>query len=147
MQHSFSSGPEVLQEFYKALPQAELHEDKKVLTLGDNTVFPGTRSLNKIFVRDCYSDLYEIVMNSDIDSTLITGTPGIGKSFCAFYFMWRLLSEGKTVIYQHNRMYYRIGDGGVFRGTWENANFFDDKVTKRYYWIMLLLLQYITACD
>jgi DNA replication protein DnaC len=121
-----------LQEFYRALPQAKLDEDKKVLTLSDNTVFPGTFELNKIYIRDCYSDLYELVMNSDIHSTLITGTPGIGKSICAFYFMWRLLSEGKTVIYQQDDEYYRLGDGGVFRGTWEtffDARFFDDKVT------------------
>eukprot|EP00953_Heterococcus_sp_UTEX-ZZ885_P039879 20413-Heterococcus_DN1.PRE.1 len=123
-------GPEELQEFFRALPQARLDKNKKVLTLSDNTVFLGTYELNEIYVRDCYSDLYELVMNSDIHSTLITGTPNIGKSICAFYFMWRLLSEGKTVIYQLDDEYYRLGDGGVFRGTWEtffDARFFDDK--------------------
>ena len=55
----------------------------------------------RIFVRDCYKEMYDIIMKmnkeEDLDkkrrSFLITGTPGIGKSLFALYFIKRYLDE------------------------------------------------------
>ena len=61
-----------------------------------------------IFVRRCYVELEKIVYDiwsrkrpqtSEPWMVTILGTPGIGKSYFAFYFMRRLAKEGKTVVY------------------------------------------------
>ena len=55
----------------------------------------------RIFVRDCYKEMYDIIMKmnkeEDLDKKrckfLVTGTPGIGKSLFALYFIKRYLDE------------------------------------------------------
>ena len=55
----------------------------------------------RIFVRECYKEMYDLIMEmnniEDIDERrcrfLVTGTPGIGKSLFALYFIKRYLDE------------------------------------------------------
>ena len=55
----------------------------------------------RIFVRECYKEMYDLIMKmnniEDIDERrcrfLVTGTPGIGKSLFALYFIKRYLDE------------------------------------------------------
>lgn len=54
-----------------------------------------------LFVRDCYLDLFELVY-AEVSlgyKCIVTGTPGIGKSFFGYYAIGRLLDAGFTVIH------------------------------------------------
>ena len=56
---------------------------------------------NKLFIRQCYHDLYDIVIKTPVLHTkpiriLLTGTPGIGKSTFLIYFIIRYLYESKN---------------------------------------------------
>ena len=57
----------------------------------------------KIFVRECYRELYETVsalmlrQELDFAVTLFTGVPGIGKSMFLVYFIYRFLHDGRFV--------------------------------------------------
>jgi hypothetical protein len=50
-----------------------------------------------------------------IHKAIITGTPGIGKSLFLIYLLWKLVKEGKCIlfIYGAYNIYYD-GKGGVF---------------------------------
>jgi hypothetical protein len=54
---------------------------------------------DKIYVRECYRDLYELAatgmlnLTSTYSVTLFTGVPGIGKSLFLVYFIYRFLSD------------------------------------------------------
>ena len=51
-----------------------------------------------------------------IGKAIITGTPGIGKSFFLFHLLWQLVKKGKRVLFilDPNTIYYD-GQGGVFQ--------------------------------
>eukprot|EP01039_Chlorochromonas_danica_P010110 gene10110-11190_t len=55
----------------------------------------------KIFVRDCYSQLYDKVSDlmlrgsMEFGATLFTGIPGIGKSLFLIYFIYRFLQDDR----------------------------------------------------
>ncbi len=51
-----------------------------------------------------------------VEKAIITGTPGIGKSLFLIYFLWKLVKEGKRVLFIfHPFSIYYDGSGGVFR--------------------------------
>ena len=57
---------------------------------------------NRIYVRSCYEDLYEIcaghILNKNLFGYpvfLITGVPGIGKSLFLFYFIYRYIRDDR----------------------------------------------------
>jgi hypothetical protein len=77
-------------------------------------VIPST-TLNKLYIRESYRTIASSI-KPGINKTIITGTPGIGKSLFLIYLLWKLVKEGKRVlvIYQPFNIYYN-GKGGVFR--------------------------------
>ena len=53
--------------------------------------------------------------NPGINKAIITGTPGIGKSLFLIYFLWKLVKEGKRVLFiYHPFNIYYDGNSGVF---------------------------------
>ena len=59
----------------------------------DNSRF--LESPSKIFLRNCYEDLYHLILEEKGRNILITGNPGVGKSYFSLYVMYRLLCEKK----------------------------------------------------
>jgi hypothetical protein len=76
-------------------------------------VIPGT-SLTKLYVRESYQSI-ATDLKPGINKAIITGTPGIGKSLFLFYLLWKLVKEGKRVLFiYHPDIIYYDGQGGVF---------------------------------
>ncbi|KAG5177587.1 hypothetical protein JKP88DRAFT_265037 [Tribonema minus] len=106
-----------LRNFWLSLPQAQI-DKHGILKLPGNMTFlgdPGRK--DRLYVRSCYTELYDEIkelnaagVNRD-PRVVITGTPGAGKSQFAFYCLWRLSQEGKTVLLQvANKYYYFSGN-------------------------------------
>ncbi len=71
-------------------------------------------SLNNLYIRECYRTIASSIY-PDINKAVITGTPGIGKSLFLIYFLWKLVKEGKRVLFiYHPYNIYYDGKGGVF---------------------------------
>ncbi|KAF0683296.1 hypothetical protein As57867_024568, partial [Aphanomyces stellatus] len=71
-----------------------------------------------LLVRASYQTIASSIQDRGKDGifkTIITGTPGIGKSLFLIYLLWNLVKAGKKVlfIYHPNLIYYN-GLGGVF---------------------------------
>ena len=104
----------------------------------------------RIFVRECYKEMYDLIMkmNKAEDITkrrrrfLVTGTPGIGKSLFALYFIKRYLDEYNCSApfgFQRDRGKANIitSSGAIYRGvpkeiyeSEKNLPFFCDGVEK-----------------
>lgn len=56
--------------------------------------------IKEVFIRESYARLYDNLAKTVAEDFFITGTPGIGKSFFAFYLMYKLIKEGKSFIYE-----------------------------------------------
>ena len=55
----------------------------------DNALTEG--HLKRIYIRNCYKHLYDIMMANH--NCLLIGTPGIGKSHAIYYFIYRILND------------------------------------------------------
>jgi hypothetical protein len=104
----------------------------------------------RIFVRECYKEMYDLIMEmnkaEDIQKRrrrfLVTGTPGIGKSLFALYFIKRYLDENNYSApfgFQRDRGVADIitSNGDLYKnvpsatyGNEENLPFFCDGVEK-----------------
>ena len=74
-------------------------------------------TLNRLFVRDSYQSIASSIQPG-INKTIITGTPGIGKSLFLIYLLWKLVKAGKRVLFvYHPVTIYYDGQGGVFELT------------------------------
>ena len=56
----------------------------------------------KIFIRDCYRTLLDILLNSESNYHVLFGTPGVGKSHFALYFVYTLIRLGIPFIFDSN---------------------------------------------
>jgi hypothetical protein len=115
--------------FWRALADAQEDSDG-CLPLPSGVFFMGTPARgSRIFIRRCYRDLEQCIKDSieqrGIQRVVVTGTPGIGKSCFAFYWLWRLRQEGKTVVYQLGNKYFRFCGDDVQRGTWDTFLYAD----------------------
>ena len=71
-------------------------------------------SLNTLYIRDSYRKIASSI-KSGINKVIITGTPGIGKSLFLIYLLWKLVREGKRVLFvYHPFNIYYDGKGGVY---------------------------------
>jgi len=71
----------------------------------------------EFYVRACYPTLAAKILElaqSGTRTILITGTPGIGKSFFRNYMLWHLLRDGKDVLMQSTRRYGASGFALVY---------------------------------
>ena len=71
-------------------------------------------TLNSLYIRESYRTIASNI-NPGINKAIITGTPGIGKSLFLIYLLWKLIKEGKRVLFiYHPYNIYYDGKGGVF---------------------------------
>ncbi|CAM9627633.1 unnamed protein product [Ectocarpus sp. 13 AM-2016] len=104
-----------LTDFGAALPGAVVTNN--TLELANDTFFLGIPSLgSKLFIRPCYKDLAKLILGGDSSNIAVTGTPGIGKSMFGYYLLYLLRCQGKTVVFQVKRAWYRFSDAGVIKG-------------------------------
>ncbi len=87
----------------------------------------------------CYKDLIAhlsprltaaVSAPQSLRRVVITGTPGIGKSCFALYWLYELCRSGKTVIVQLQADFYRFSGDAVLTGYFEDfgrAGYFTDK--------------------
>ncbi|CAN0396163.1 unnamed protein product [Ectocarpus sp. 12 AP-2014] len=109
-------------------------ETNSTLELVSGTFFLGnSQHGSKIYIRPFYKQLGQLIFSGaksgEMWNTVVTGTPGIGKSTFSFYLLYLLRREGKTVVYDLNNTWYRFSDEGVVRGTRDNfltAGYLDD---------------------
>ncbi len=81
------------------------------ISFGQN--MPST-TLKKLYIRESYRTIASSI-NPGINKAIITGTPGIGKSLFLIYLLWKLVKEGKRVLFiYHPFNIYYDGNGGVF---------------------------------
>ncbi|CAM9756354.1 unnamed protein product [Ectocarpus sp. 4 AP-2014] len=107
------------EDFGAALPGAVVVNN--TLELANDTFFFGTPSLgSKLFIRPCYKDLAELILGGDSSYIAVTGTPGIGKSMFGYYLLYLLRCQGKTVVFQVKRAWYRFSDAGVIKGDYKD---------------------------
>eukprot|EP01033_Poteriospumella_lacustris_P010765 gene10765-7657_t len=72
---------------------------------GVDVVFPVEDNATDIFVRDFYGTFWKCFMESVVPDSkcpgmVCRGPPGVGKSYMAMYFLFKLLVEGYTVVYE-----------------------------------------------
>ena len=98
--------------FFIELPKAE--ENGRWLHLLHQ--IPDGLKLDRLYIRDCYRSLLDNVITEDpVKKTIITGTPGIGKSIFLIYLLWKLIRSRKRVIFvYHPYSVFFDGKGGVF---------------------------------
>ena len=106
-------------EFLFSIPQAKLENDDKILSLPDGIFFDDDvyKSYSRVYVRSCYPKLAEVFAESNFGSMILTGSPGFGKTFFGWYFMWWIVKDAV----KHNRsqkIFYHTAKGIV-------AAFFD----------------------
>ena len=73
---------------------------------------------NQLFLRDCYFEMKQLIAEyfrldtetPNFGQVILTGTPGIGKSCFAYFFLLQLLGSDEEVVYQvGNRHWYFDG--------------------------------------
>eukprot|EP00557_Chaetoceros_sp_GSL56_P003743 CAMPEP_0176496978 /NCGR_PEP_ID=MMETSP0200_2-20121128/11477_1 /TAXON_ID=947934 /ORGANISM="Chaetoceros sp., Strain GSL56" /LENGTH=475 /DNA_ID=CAMNT_0017894957 /DNA_START=66 /DNA_END=1490 /DNA_ORIENTATION=+ len=96
--------------FYKHICSAT--ERDEWISFGQHKM-PST-NLNRLYIRESYRIIASRI-HPGIDKVIITGTPGIGKSMFLIYLLWKLVKEGKRVLFIfHPYNIYYDGQGGVF---------------------------------
>ena len=106
-----------VQTFWTHLSEARQDDDQgTVLTLPDGVFWLGDRQFgNKLFVRPCYPILFDLIKADWLHekTTLLLGSPGIGKSSFLCYVCWRLSNEcsNRTIVLQKRNFIYRFNKG------------------------------------
>jgi hypothetical protein len=104
-----SSFPRCQVPFYNNIYNAT--ERDGWISFGQN--IPST-TLKNLYIRESYRTIASSI-NPGINKAIITGTPGIGKSLFLIYLLWKLVKEGKRVLFiYHPFNIYYDGNGGVF---------------------------------
>ncbi|CAG8650232.1 32715_t:CDS:1, partial [Gigaspora margarita] len=96
---------EGMKTFAKVLPWNKLDvipPFQSTISLPDNICFLNNKYFgSKIFVRKAYEELWEIIdIQHPGHDFLITGNPGIGKTFFILFLLYILVGMDKTVVFQ-----------------------------------------------
>jgi DNA replication protein DnaC len=70
-------------------------ENDGFISFGGN--IPSTTS-NTLYVRESYQRIVSSIKPRYINKVIVTGTPGIGKSFFLIYLLWELVKQKKRVL-------------------------------------------------
>jgi hypothetical protein len=71
--------------------------------------------LSKLYVRDSYIDISSCIRKIKEGKVIVTGTPGIGKSWFLVYLLWRLVRKNQRVLFiYHPDMIYYDSENKVF---------------------------------
>ncbi|RGB22731.1 hypothetical protein C1646_775620 [Rhizophagus diaphanus] len=74
-------------------------KDLKIANIDDGFLYLPDYKKPYLFVRNCYVDLKDVILNSKIKRVRITGNPGIGKTYFSYYLLHILSKQKETVIY------------------------------------------------
>jgi hypothetical protein len=70
-------------------------------------------NLNQLFIHESYKTIASSILEGNgSHKAIITDTPGIGKSLFLFYLLWKLVKDGKRVLFIYgtfNIYYYGKG--------------------------------------
>lgn len=84
--------------------RSDFVDGQEIIKIKECNYKPFLVKLSSIVVRKCYIKLHEIVMASCIEQCtldlVLIGTPGIGKTFFAYYLIKKLIEEGRTFIFE-----------------------------------------------
>jgi len=69
------------------------------LELGFELLFP---QIKKIYIRDSYECIAEQIIEGTHARSIVTGTPGCGKSLFLFFLLWSLLKKGQRVVFWYH---------------------------------------------
>ena len=88
--------------FFDALENMSLSETVLTLPSGVQWLGQSRRSSQSIFIRPCYKKLYEMMEKKlqTENNVILTGTPGIGKSYFALYWLFLAVKNQRTVLYE-----------------------------------------------
>jgi hypothetical protein len=82
------------------------------ISFGQN--IPST-TLKNLYIRESYRTIASSI-NPGINKAIITGTPGIDKALFLIYLLWKLVKEGKRILFiYHPFNIYYDAKGGVFQ--------------------------------
>jgi hypothetical protein len=120
--------PLSVEAFWKQLPNATV--EGKVLRLAGGTTFWGSSSLpDRMYIRADYVGLWAEIqrfLESGLRRVVISGNPGIGKSWFGLYIAFKLLTETErkppAIVWEARLSGTRtlIRDGAVLHGTLES---------------------------
>lgn len=92
----------LVQEFWSSLSSATVHSNVLGLKKGN---FVGNAALgNQLVVRQCYTELWQLFLSHTAKKgtgMLVTGNPGIGKSWFLFYVLWQARLSNREVVTQN----------------------------------------------
>ncbi|KAA1080753.1 hypothetical protein PGT21_019414 [Puccinia graminis f. sp. tritici] len=118
---------EGLIRFWKALPEASLVVDGEVeyLELKESYILGDENLGDRLLVRPVYKELCEFFKANAYNRWVVTGTPGIGKTFFSLYYMWIAARAKKTVVWQppflpEHLSYLMTSSGVELVGTWDS---------------------------
>ena len=99
---------------------------------------PWCNQYKSIYIRKSYLDMHELIWDNKFKtSTVVVGTPGIGKSVFAVYELYRALKDGKRVVFQHvpSRVTYvfQPGSGVEVYSLEPPLDAISDKATLHFY--------------
>ncbi|EFJ47477.1 hypothetical protein VOLCADRAFT_105054 [Volvox carteri f. nagariensis] len=89
--------------FFAALLNMAVPDAGNLLTLGSD-VFPLHKESRQLYVRECYPELFKAIYEYKNKKHVVTGTPGIGKSFFFYYMVLQLLhspSPPPFILWEH----------------------------------------------
>ena len=117
------SAPPAAEAFWLHLPKAEV--DGQVLRLAGGTTFLGSSTLpGSMYIRDDYLGLWtemQRLLSTGWTRIVVSGNPGIGKSWFGLYVAFRLMSESEppTIVWEARRRSSRtlICRGKVLEGS------------------------------
>ncbi|CAB4412663.1 unnamed protein product [Rhizophagus irregularis] len=96
----------VLNKFIQDLKDTEFDaKTSELLKLAYDANFFGLDNQpSRLFIRNCYKDLLDIVLKPEIRNLRISGNPGVGKTFFGYYLLYDLLTKNKTIVYELHTM-------------------------------------------
>jgi hypothetical protein len=84
-----------------AIINNEVEESDGCLLLNHGTTWGANNNTSKLVVRECYNVIIDTISEEKYSNVLLRGTPGIGKSFFLFFYVYCLVKNndnGKIVI-------------------------------------------------
>jgi hypothetical protein len=105
-----------LAKFWDALPRATITDGDRVLRLSDGTTFLGLDDRpQELYIRDDYKGLWSLIENNQsMRKVVVTGNPGIGKSYFGLFALHKLSTMGATVVWERTasseRYLFRPGE-------------------------------------
>lgn len=96
----------LIKEFFNSLKTATIKTVDKTNILEFETPIRFAplckRELKSLMIRQCYPDLYKLIVSPGQLDTILIGNSGIGQSFFGVYLMYKLIEADETFLYEPN---------------------------------------------